>query len=418
MFPTSYMPRVVLGVDPTLEFQHVYNFFIISQHPNSSGETVFYGFELNQSSNSIGLTPSWGQLVPLATITESTFASGQQFRGEVLLWDKADTFIAIGTKIASFPYTTAVYRSTNHGATWTDITSNLVAAGLNTSLGIGNVRAYVHPGVFLLTVNTGVGQPMTLLRSTNGDTWEDITASSNVGTFYPDLLDLTGQHAEDTAFYAGIAQNNIIVTNDGGTTWSLVPMPAIFNGRVSTIGGLLTHFDGRWQFKDTTTGSKFIYESANFSSDPNDWQIKSTGITSNIGLSVKHHSFGFAKVPNETNGFYELGSFNNQIWRVMESNYDVDGSWTNYNAFGVQKPEGGYQFRGTNAIKAGFWNLPSFSNQKFNFRIRHGATALFEAGPPGDYETLTISSTFPSGTGQSYLDRKGRCAGNFLGKYY
>lgn len=431
MFPTLYLP----GLEDTSEDRINLDFYAISSGPDLGGITdpnsasVFFAYEVNQPTSIVGYPSDFLTLAPYANKKEVRFGVGSNLRFYSLMWDKGNTFLAVGFNDSVNP---VIYRSADKGDTWTDVTSTFISAGMiQKSLAVNGagyvsyrtqINSYVpKPGVFLVGVPTGpLGNNFKMLRSADkGITWSDVTAAYQAYYPFPLTSNPYTTWVDDTTFYVGYNYNEYISTTDGGISWSAVALPSTL---LFSSAGILYKYNNRWQARNVFNNG--LAEATALSSNPVDWANKSFGLSTSIPSGL-----GYGKLPNLDEGMWQnvntLGS--NQGYRIENGKYKINSAlnpWSFVNTFGDPGIRVSYQANKPKGIKLLFTPFESQSTNTTTKSYRFGL--WFVTGSPGSltitYSLLTSTAQWTTGGFTRFaldpenLTFNGAVTGSFLGK--
>lgn len=430
MFPTFYMPAVASD----LENRIALDFFAISSGPDLGGvtdpnsATVFFGYEVNVSTDIVGYPVGWSGLSSYATKREIRFGVGANLRFYSLIWDKADTFIAVGYNSTVNPI---IYKSTDKGNTWSDVTATFISAGMVqltlAANGVGyasyrtQINSYIpQPGAFLLAVPSGaLASGLTVLRSTNATTWSDVSAAFLA--YYPSGLTTNPYTTwvDGNTFYVGYNYNEYISTTDGGISWSAVALPSTI---LSSSAGVLYKYNDKWQARNVfNTG---LAETTTLTSNPANWTTKSFGLGSTL-----YYGLGYSKLPNQNEGLWQaVNTFgSNEGYRIENSKYIINSAldeWVFWNTFGTPEIRAVFQPKKPNAVKFMFIPYASASTNTTTKSYRFSLWMV--SGSPGSLaisaDTLNSTAQWTTGGFTGFaLDPEnitfnGAVTGSFLGK--
>lgn len=115
-------------------------------------------------------------------------------------------FCASGTNLFAAPWSGGIYRSTNNGATWTEVNNGLTEITLS-------VTALIADGTTIYAGTWGKG----VFRSTDfGDSWVDVN-SSTTANFNVHAFALT-----DASLFMGSQGGGVARTTNNGVSWELI----------------------------------------------------------------------------------------------------------------------------------------------------------------------------------------------------
>ena len=210
MFPTFYTPASAVS-----ESQFGFEFYAMS-FVNTAGNNIFYGVKANKTFTGY---PDTSPLTG-ATITEVTLSSFNVPTPLNLAWDGENTFIVGGYgNLSQLSWS----KSVDKGLTW----SNLSFSPANATGDVFLLDYHPAQDVYIAVVGNSVAPFYGIYKSTDaGANWTDITSAVTSTGFSGGYLNWWSW-VDGNTFYLGSNSSTVIAAStDGGVTWSAASVPS------------------------------------------------------------------------------------------------------------------------------------------------------------------------------------------------
>jgi photosystem II stability/assembly factor-like uncharacterized protein len=262
--------------------------------------------------------------IPKLTWTLTSTNSNQQFRG----------LSPVNDRVAWVSGTNAtVLRTTDRGATWTDISPDFGPSEDRSAFELRDIHAWDKRSAVVLSIGDGNHSRIYATRD-GGASWRRTFLNEEQTAFYDCMAFETGEKS-----HHGLAMSDpvngkfrLIETWDGGLHWKIVPqdkMPPALTGEFgfAASGTCIEAAAGRWYIASGGVDSGRIFYS---SGDPRHWEVTNSSIAGGPAAGVFSVRFRDAK-----RGIAVGGDFEKPMLNVDNAAWSKDGgkSWHKAKSF-------------------------------------------------------------------------------------